>query len=158
MKFEGTASIIAEIFADHVAVDTLELRGLRYQASRLLDENADDLFDIEFAGGGWKLSYLRNAEDGDAKAASALVRYAEARLAALEDAISRFATEPMSVSLAAVLMDAVPDSVRARIVDGSLEGSMENGRAATTLSALVRFVDRHALLSRPRALLPAIDR
>ena len=92
MKFEGTASIIVKRFADSVSLDTPELRGLRYQASRLQAANADDLFDLRFENGEWMLEYLRDLDQDDAKAASALVRYAEARLAALEEKIYKFAT------------------------------------------------------------------
>ncbi len=158
MKFEGTASIIADRFASIVAVDSPELRGLRYQASRLLDDSADDQFEIKFADGEWKLEYLRNIAGANEKAASALVRYAEARRAAMEDAVSEFINDQISVSVAACLLDTVPDSVRARIADGSLEGHFEKGRAVTSFAALVRFVDQRVPSNRPRALHPAVDR
>ena len=157
MRFEGTASIIAKRFADSVSSDAPELRGLRYQASRLHAGNADDLFDIRFENGEWNLEYLRDLDRDDAKAASALVRYAEARLAALEETVYKFATGPITVSQAAVLLDAVPDSIRARIIDGSLEGNIENGRATTSFRALVRFVDGAAPLHQSQALQPVVD-
>ena len=158
MRFEGTESIIVKRFADSVSLDTPELRGLRYQASRLQAANADDLFDLRFEAGEWVLEYLRDLDRDDAKAASALVRYAEARLAALEEIIHEFATGPITVSQAAVLLDAAPDSIRARIIDGSLEGNIENGRATTSFPALVRFLDGAALLQQSQALQPVMDR
>lgn len=158
MKFKGTASTLIKRFADSVSPDIPGLRGLRYQASRLQGANADDLFDLRFEDGEWTVEYLRDLDQDDAKAASALMRYAEARLAALEETIYRFATGPITVSQAAILLDAVPDSIRARILDGSLEGYVENGRATTSFPALVRFLDERVRVNQPQALQPVIDR
>lgn len=158
MRFKGTASTLIKRFADGVSPDISGLRGLRYQASRLQGADADDLFDLRFEDGEWTVEYLRDLDLGDARAASALMRYAEARLAALEETIYRFATGPISVSQAAILLDAAPDSLRARIIDGSLDGNVENGRATTSFPALVRFLDGPVALNRPQALQQVIDR
>ena len=126
LKFEGTASVLAAKFAGQVAVDTPEIRGLRYQASRSLKTNADDFLEFKFTNGEWTLAYSHRPEGTAIEPTSALVRYGATRLAALDEAMSEFATRPITVSVAAFLLDTVPDFIRARILDSSLEGTLAN--------------------------------
>ena len=143
LKFDGAALVLAAKFAGHVVVDTPEIRGLRYQASRSLRKDADDLLEFKFTNGQWTMAYGRDAEDTSIEPTSALARYSAARLAALDEAMSEFATRPITVSVAAFLLDTIPDFIRARILDSSLEGTVANRQASTTLAALVRFLERN---------------
>lgn len=139
MKFTGTAAVLAKKCRNLVEVDSPELRGLEYQASRLLGENPDGFFEVVFQENEWQIRYGQNHPQLESRAAAALSKYAEARLGALDKTIASVVDDPMPVGVAAFLLDMVPDAITARIADGQLQGSVVDGRATTDFLSVVRY-------------------
>ena len=144
MKFTGTAAILAKKCRNLVGADSPELRGLEYQASRLLRENPNGLFEIVFQENEWQIRYGRNHSQLESKAAAALSKYAEARLGSLDKTIASVVDDPVTVGLAAFLLDMVPDAITARISDGQLEGTIVDGRATTDFLSVVRYREKNS--------------
>lgn len=142
MKPTGVMAELTGKLGSLVAADSSELMGLRYQAKKLLDKHPDEFFRVEFADGEWRLRFAHDIEGQNKIAASALRRYAEARLAVVEKAVDRLAAGRISVSLAASLLDSIPDAIAAQIRKGRIEGKAEEGRLTTTVAALAAFVER----------------